>query len=475
MCLFRKKFNYLCIIESLKRKAMRIIVMTLFSVLLALSASAERTYKYRISLKDKVGTSYTIGQPEAFLSKRALERRNRQRLPIDETDLPVSHTYVEELLRTGAKLVTTSKWNNTVVLEVSDTTLMDGVEKLPFVSKVKKVWAAPDSIPARNKKRKKEVTNDWKEVGYHYGKAFRQISIHGGDSLHAAGFAGKGMHVAVIDAGFYNADIIKFFKKMNLLGTRDFVNPNSDIYEENSHGMKVLSCMAANIKDVFVGTAPEASYWLLRSEDNDTEQPIEEDYWAAAIEFADSVGVDVVNTSLGYYAFDKGFGGYRYRDLDGHYSLMSHSASMAAEKGIVVVCSAGNSGRDAWKKVTPPGDSEHVITVGALTKGLQNAEFSSVGNTSDGRIKPDVMAIGVNSVVSGNDGTVSKSNGTSFASPTMCGVVTCFWQACPWLTAKEVVKAVQQAGDRVDYPDNIYGYGVPNLWKAYQKELIKKK
>ena len=438
-------------------------------------ASAENNYKYRVNLKDKVGSAYSVDKPQEFLSERALERRNRQQLPVDETDLPVSQVYVKELLGTGARLVTTSKWNNTVVLEVSDTTLMDKVKEMPFVTHVKKVWTQPDSIPARNKKRKKEVTNEVKETGYYYGKAFRQINIHGGDSLHAAGFAGQGMHVAVIDAGFYNADKIKFFKKMDLLGTRDFVNPKSDIYEENSHGMKVLSCMAANIKDVFVGTAPEASYWLLRSEDQDTEQPVEEDYWAAAIEFADSVGVDVLNTSLGYHEFDEGYPAYRYRDLDGHYSLMSHSASMAADKGMVIVCSAGNSGRGAWKKITPPGDSENVITVGALTKDLVNAEFSSVGDTSDGRVKPDVAAIGVNSVVSGNDGTVSKANGTSFASPTMCGVVTCFWQACPWLTAKEVVKAVQQAGDRVDSPDNIYGYGVPNLWKAYQKELEKKK
>ena len=446
--------------------------------LLALSVgqvSAEKNYKYRVSLKDKAGTAYSVDKPQEFLSERALERRNRQQLSVDETDLPISQVYVDELKGLGAKLVTSSRWNNTVVLEVSDTLLMDEVAKKSFVKGVKKVWTQPDSIPPRNKKRGKEVTNDVKESGHYYGKAFRQINIHGGDSLHAAGFTGKGMHVAVIDAGFYNADKIKFFKKMDLLGTRDFVNPNSDIYAENSHGMKVLSCMAANIKDAFVGTAPEASYWLLRSEDQDTEQPIEEDYWAAAIEFADSVGVDVVNTSLGYYEFDEGYGGYRYRDLDGHYSLMSHSASVAADKGIVVVCSAGNSGRSAWKKVTPPGDSENVITVGALTKELKNAEFSSIGDTSDGRVKPDVMAIGVNSVVSGNDGTVSKANGTSFASPTMCGVVTCFWQACPWLTAKEVIKAVQQAGDRVDYPDNIYGYGVPNLWKAYQKEVEKKK
>lgn len=438
-------------------------------------ASAEKVYKYRVSLKDKVGTTYSIDKPEEFLSERAIERRNRQQLPIDETDLPVSGKYVDELKATGARLVTTSKWNNTVVLEVSDTLLMDEISKKSFVTGVKKVWVSPDSIPPRNMKRKKEVKNKVEKTDCHYGNALLQIEIHGGDSLHSAGFAGKGMHVAVIDAGFYNADEIKFFRKMDLLGTRDFVNPNSDIYAENAHGLMVLSCMAANLPKVFVGTAPEASYWLLRSEDNDSEQPIEEDYWAAAIEFADSVGVDVVNTSLGYYEFDEGFPAYRYRDLDGHYSLMSHSASLAADKGIVVVCSAGNSGDDPWKKVTPPGDSENVLTVGAINKNLVNARFSSIGNSADGRIKPDVMAVGVNSVVTGTDGSVSKGNGTSFASPIMCGIVACFWQACPWLTAKEVIEAVRQVGDRVDYPDNIYGYGVPNLWKAYQKELEKRK
>ena len=249
-------------------------------------ASAEKVYKYRVSLKDKVGTTCSIDKPEEFLSERALERRNRQQLSIDETDLPVSGKYVDELKATGARLVTTSKWNNTVVLEVSDTLLMEEISKKSFVTGVKKVWVSPDSIPPRNMKRKKEVKNKVEKTGCHYGNALRQIEIHGGDSLHTAGFVGKGMHVAVIDAGFYNADEIKFFRKMDLLGTRDFVNPNSDIYAENAHGLMVLSCMAANLPKVFVGTAPEASYWLLRSEDNDSEQPIEEDYWAAAIEFA---------------------------------------------------------------------------------------------------------------------------------------------------------------------------------------------
>lgn len=439
-----------------------------------LQLSAQKTYKYRINLRDKAETTYSLNDPQAYLSERALKRRMKQALPIDSTDLPVCQNYINAITDKGAELVTHSKWNNTVVVQLSDTSLIDKITTLPFVIAARKVWTAPDSIPARNPERKKEVTNKVKKGDNYYGDAYRQISVHHGDSLHAAGFRGEGMQIAVIDAGFYNADEISVFKKMNLLGTRDFVNPHSDIYAENYHGMKVLSCIAANKPHVLVGTAPEASYWLLRSEDNDTEQPVEEDYWAAALEFADSVGVDVVNTSLGYYEFDDKTMNYRYQDLDGHYSLMSNSASMAADKGLVLVCSAGNSGRGVWKKITPPADAENILTVGAVNRDLINADFSSVGNTTDGRIKPDVMAVGVSSAVTGNDGTISHANGTSFASPTFCGLVACFWQAAPWLTAKQVIKAVQNAGDRKNNPDNIFGYGVPDIWKAYQLELKKK-
>lgn len=441
----------------------------------ALQVSAQvKTYKYRINLRDKAETTYTLDNPSAYLSGRAMERRTKQGLPVDSTDLPVCRTYIHALTEKGAQPVSTSKWNNTVVVQVADTSVIAGIAELPFVTAVRKVWTAPDSIPARNADRKKEVTNKVTKNDHYYGDAWRQIAVHHGDSLHGAGFRGAGMQIAVIDAGYYNADEISVFKKMNLLGTRDFVNPRSDIYAENYHGMKVLSCLAANRPHVLVGTAPEAAYWLLRSEDDDTEQLVEEDYCAEALEFADSAGVDVVNTSLGYYEFDDKAMNYRYRDLDGRYSLMSHSASLAADKGMVVVCSAGNSGRGVWKKITPPGDAKNILTVGAVNRELVNADFSSVGNTTDGRIKPDVMAVGVSSAVAGTDGTVSYANGTSFASPILCGLVACFWQACPWLTARQVVEAVQNAGDRKEYPDNIFGYGIPDIWKAYQTALKKK-
>lgn len=429
---------------------------------------AQHTYKYRVSLTDKQATEYSLDKPELYLSPKALERRKKQGLPVDSTDLPVCRTYVDAIRRQEVDIVITGKWQNTVVVQCADTALMDRVAKLPFVKGTEKVWTSPDSIPARNKERKKEVENKLEKVDNYYGAAYRQIAIHNGDSLHAAGFRGKGMTIAVIDAGYYNADEMKVLKKMKLLGTKDFVNPDSDIYEENNHGMKVLSCMAANKPYVMVGTAPEASYWLLRSEDGDSEHLVEQDYWAAALEFADSVGVDVVNTSLGYRAFDDKSKNYDYRDLTGHYALMSREAAMAADKGMVVVCSAGNEGQKTWKKITPPADAGNVLTVGAVDESGMNAVFSSVGNTTDGRVKPDVMAVGVASTVLDANGNVSKANGTSFASPTMCGLVACLWQACPQLTAKELIGLVGSSGDRYAYPDNVFGYGIPDVWKAYK-------
>ena len=430
---------------------------------------AQKVAKYRIYLKDKVGTQYTLDKPEEYLSLKALNRRAKQNLPIDSTDLPVSKQYIHQIQQVGVQLVSQSKWNNTVLVQTADSVLADNIARLPFVSRMRKVWIAPDSIPERDKMRKEQINKHLEKTNSYYGDASIQITVHHGDSLHLAGFKGQGVTIGVIDAGFFNADAMPVLKHLDLLGTKDFVNSQSDIYAEHYHGMMVLSCMAANAPKVMVGTAPEASYWLLRSEDYDTEQPVEEDYWAAAIEFADSVGVDVVNTSLGYDSFDSPFGGYEYKQLDGHYSLMSNSASLVAKKGMVLVCSAGNSGSQPWKKITPPGDAEDVITVGAINREGVNANFSSVGNTADGRIKPDVMAVGVFSNVLGIDGQPSHANGTSFASPIFCGLVACFWQSCPHLTAKQVIEAVRQCSDRVDFPDNIYGYGVPDIWKAYLK------
>lgn len=448
----------------------RFAFLSAFLLLVAGASAQQDTLKYRISLTDKAATTYSLEQPEAFLSEKAIARRMKQQLPIDSTDLPVCSRYVEEIRRQGVGIVVIGKWENFVTVSCNDSTLIDRIAALPFVRATEKVWSAPGANrPSISTWRAELANKPTKYPGNVYGTAFDQIRLCNGDKLHEAGFRGQGMTVAVIDAGFHNVDKIKAMKNIRILGTKDFVNPQADLFAEHSHGMMVLSCIGMNRPHVMTGTAPAASFWLLRSEDEYTEHLVEQDYWAAAVEFADSVGVDVINTSLGYYTFDDSSKNYTYRDLDGHTALMSRQASHVADKGMVLVCSAGNSGAGSWKKITPPADAEHILTVGAVDKEGQLAPFSSVGPTADGRIKPDVVAVGLNADVMGTDGNQGQANGTSFATPILCGMVTCLWQACPELTAKELVDLVRRSADRSAFPDNIYGYGLPDIWKAYQE------
>lgn len=445
-------------------------------VLLAAGASAQQdTLKYRISLRDKAATAYSLERPEQFLSQKAIERRRKQNLAIDSTDLPVCRKYVDEIRRQGVNVIVTGKWENFVTVSCNDSALIDRIAALSFVRTAEKVWTAPKTKGEMMSATRDSVVNTPKiYTDSIYGPAITQIQLSNGDKLHDAGFKGQGMTIAVIDAGFHNLDKITAMQNIRVLGTKDFVNPQADLFAESSHGMSVLSCIGMNRPGIMTGTAPEASFWLLRSEDEYSENLVEQDYWAAAVEFADSVGVDVINTSLGYYAFDDKSKNYKYRDLDGHHALMSRQASRIADKGMVLVCSAGNSGMGSWKKITPPGDAENVLTVGAVNKRALLAPFSSIGNTADNRIKPDVVAVGEGSDVIRTDGNQGKANGTSFSSPIMCGMVACLWQACPKLTAKELIELVRSSGDRADCPDNIYGYGVPDIWKAYNSYKQKK-
>ncbi|NMA73616.1 MAG: S8 family serine peptidase [Bacteroidales bacterium] len=446
------------------RKSTLLIVISFITLV----AVAHPGYKYRILLTDKNKTTFSLDKPDQFLSKKALERREKQNIKVDSTDLPICEVYVKAIERQGVKVVAKGKWNNFVTVSCIDTTRIDKIAQLPFVRSVKRVWIEPKEIEEEVLTRD-TLINEYKEIdSLYYGVGTRQIEISQADKLHQQGFKGQGMEIAVIDAGFHNLDSILLLDNVKIGGVKDFVNPDGNLYLEHSHGLGVLSCMAANKPKVIVGTAPEATYWLLRSEDERTEHLVEQDYWSAAVEYADSVGVDVINTSLGYHAFDDETQNYTYRHLDGEYALISSQASMIAKKGMVLVCSAGNTGANSWKKITTPGDASSVLTVGAIDAEGVLAPFSAVGNTVDGRIKPDVVAVGRYAYVVSSYGTIVPANGTSFASPILCGMVACLWQALPHLSAEEIVTLVRQSGDRVLYPDNIYGYGIPDFWKAYQ-------
>ena len=288
-----------------------------------------------------------------------------------------------------------------------------------------------------------------------------------GQRLHNIGHKGKGMTIAVLDGGFQNVDVIPAFKHANIVGTKDFVFPNSQyFFQETDHGTKVLSAMASNEPQVLIGTAPEARYWLLRCEDQQTEQAVEEDYWAMAAEFADSVGADIITSSLGYNEYDHA-SCYHQRDLDGKTALISRTASMLAKKGIVLVNSAGNSGMGPWKKISFPADARDILTVGAVNIEKKNAPFSGVGPTQDGRVKPDVMALGSPATLISGRGTIVRDMGTSFSTPLVAGLVACLWQAFPDKTALEIINLVRQSGSSWKEPDNIFGYGIPNFWRAY--------
>ncbi len=453
---------------------MRYAELLLAAVCLCLfsgTRAQDRVYKYRVYLKDKKGSPYKKSRPLDFLSQKALDRRAKWKIEIDDYDLPVPPAYVGELAGRGAKVLCMSKWNNTVLVQDADSAKLEALTALPFVEKVQKVFAGtlyehPDSV---REKRLAEIKDTLAHSTNFYGASRDQVSQLDGVLLHSAGYRGKGMTIAVIDGGFYNADAMQLLDNVKVLGTHNFVRPAQSVYDENSHGTSVLSCMGANKPYVLMGTAPEAEFWLLVSEDTYSETPAEEDYWAAAVEFADSVGADVVSTSLGYNIFDDKSMNVKYRELDGCSRLNSRSASLAASRGLLSVNSAGNSGDDSWKLITPPADANGTLTVGAVSRNGMNTFFSSVGSTADGRIKPDVMALGLGAAIAQGDGEVGKANGTSFSAPVTAGMAACLMQALPEYRPEELIDLIRQCGSNAEHPDNIMGYGIPDYWKAYLK------
>ena len=429
----------------------------------------DKTYIFRVALTDKHGTPFSLDRPARFLSAKAIERRNRQHLQLDSTDLPVNPAYLSDIRSTGVDVVGVSKWNNTALVRTTDLSLLDSVLSLSCVKDLREVWVSPDSISVSPQRARYHTEfNQWDSIRQTpYGVTFQQVSMLSGQRLHRHGLTGRGMTIAVLDGGFMNADCIPCMKVIDVIGSHDFVVPQStDVFKEMEHGTKVLSVIGVNQPEVFVGTAPDASFWLLRCEDSSSEYPVEEDYWAAAAEFADSVGVDIISSSLGFHSFDDPKYNYKLSQLDGHTALISSTASMLAGKGIVLVSSAGNDGMASWKKINVPADADEIITVGAVTPDLRNAAFSSIGPTADGRIKPDVMALGSPAAVITGRGTIIRDVGTSFSAPLVAGMVACLWQALPYATARDIIALVRRCSSNYATPDNIYGYGVPDFWKA---------
>ncbi|MEA4916646.1 S8 family peptidase [Proteiniphilum sp.] len=435
-------------------------------------------YKFRVYLKDKGYSTYSTENPRAFLSKRSIERKRKEKIIIDKSDFPISRDYFTLVEKAGGKIVTHSKWFNTLVVEVTDSVGIGSIESFPFVDSVKYIWRGSKTL-SDEKARPRLSSTPFNEIGdaenqdyTEYRLTDAQFRMHNATAMTEAGFKGKGMLVGVIDAGFTNFDVIPLFESIKLGGYRDFV-VGGNIFSSSDHGTKVLSTMATDLPGLMVGSAPEATYWLLRSEDVSSEFPVEEDYWVRAVEFADSLGVDVINTSLGYNNFDDKSLNYTHAELNGRSSLMSQAADKAYEKGVLIVVSAGNEGDKPWRKITPPADAKNILSVGAVGTDSIIAPFSSHGLTADGRIKPDLVSVGWETITIGKEGAIGYTSGTSLSSPFLTGLITSLWSVNPDLPRSELIDIVRRSSDRYMNPDSVYGYGIPDFHRAMKEVLAK--
>ena len=429
---------------------------------------------YWVKFTDKANSPYSIDNPEEFLSARALERRARLGVEIDEYDIPVNPQYLQAVADCGAQLLNPSKWLNGVSVYTNSDAVVAAINELEFVETVRN---CPDFPKAQTDKERwlanemKIVENGVVSRGY-YGGAEIQVSQLKVNDLHNMGYDGTGIVVAVLDGGFIGTDIHSCFDNMRaegrLLGIRDFVYGSESVYSQSTHGTSCLSTMAAYDPNNMVGTAPKASYYLFHTEDGNGENIVEEYNWVSGAELADSLGVDVCSTSLGYIDFDMPQWDHPFSHFDGHTAPMSIGAEIAASRGMLCMNSAGNEGEGTCT-LGIPADAEHIITVGAVDENGQRAYFSSVGPTYDGRIKPDVMAMGeATYVASGYPDwqLYYNGNGTSFSCPVLAGAMACLRQACPNASVQEICDAVRAAGNNAINPNSYDGFGIPDFTLA---------
>jgi len=460
-------------------------LLLILAFLFSAGIFAQGTEKHVVFLTDKDNNPYALSNPSAFLTQRALDRRARYGISLDLKDLPVTPSYVSQIAATGATVVYPLKWFNAVVVATSDASVLSALAALPFVDHLDQVskkspvrstgipgTMQSSGIPPYTFSVKGNPLVKSACSGINYGQAYNQTHMISLDSLHNLGFTGKDMVIAQLDAGWYHVDQIAAFDSLwlnnQILGTRDFEVPGNNIFGDfmNAHGTSVLSTMGANLPGEMVGTAPHASYWLLRTEDADIEVLAEEYNWAAGAEFADSVGADVINSSLGYTTFDNPVYNHSWSDLDGNTAPCSRAAGLAASRGILVVNAAGNEGNGSWIYVGTPADNDSVLTICAVDEQGNYASFSSRGPTADGRIKPDVSAEGSGTAVVGPGGGVGAGYGTSFASPIMAGAMACLWQSNLSFSAEQLRNAVRSTASQSGNPDMFLGYGIPNLANA---------
>lgn len=420
-----------------------------------------------VYLRDK-GVTDTVDITR-FFSSKSIERRMQQGIGFDWSDYPVNTTY-QSILSQFAPIPITLKWLNAAVVYANESEIKT-IKQLPFVLKIEKLKTGGLQKKSKASKFLEEKVSDL------YGAAENQIALLQGKSLHDSGYIGTGIDIAIFDNGFPQSDSIRFFEKARkegrLVPVANLVKQNKELFKSGGHGTNVLSCIASNVPDTFVGTAPGSKYYLFITEDDASESKLEEVNWARAAEMADSMGIRIINSSLGYTEFDDKSTNYTYANLDGKTTIVSQAASKAAEKGILVCNSAGNEGNKAWRYISAPADARYILAVGAIDANGVTAGFSGHGPSSDGRIKPEIMSKGVSAMVVSVNGQVGTSNGTSFSSPILAGMAACLWQTQPLASCADVREAIIKSCDKTIFPDNDRGFGIPDFSRA--KEILNQK
>lgn len=427
---------------------------------------------------DKEGSTYSLAQPDAFLSPRAIARRQKFDIPITDSDLPVSETYIAQLKDMGIDVYYPTRWMNGVLAQMSPEE-SEQVSQLAFVTGTELV--KPKARNGRKKSgssahstRRTRDKNKNKRLNQQLNRF--QNDMLGIDEMHDDGYNGEGLLVAVFDGGFRGVDTVSFFSHIfeneRMLPGYDFVGMSTDVYQYGQHGTEALSCIGAYKEGVMVAGAYGADFMLCVTEDVNSEYRIEEYNWLFAAEFADSTGADVISTSLGYTTFNDSEMDYTYEDLDGQTTAITRALNLASDKGMLCVVSAGNEGSGSWRYVSPPADADDILSVGAVSTGGNKVSFSSFGPTADGRVKPDVAALGLQTVVVDASGNVTRSNGTSFAAPLIAGFAAGVWQAFPEDSHLEIMQKIRLSGDKALTPDNETGYGIPDYNQIKENTLL---
>lgn len=447
------------------------LIIGLLGIYMSIYADTHRMW---IFLSDKgENIQKRLSKPTAFLSKASLALKKEKGITLNEQDLPVWQSYVGALGNYDCKVLSTSRWLNAVAVDIPENCLEE-VQDLCFVKDIKPVHkfkVAREGVEtevqgAKYVKMNASVAGD----AFNYGDAREQAEMLNVPAMHKKGITGRGVRIAVFDAGFDGVDTIDVFDSLwiqkRVIAWYDFVDNDKTLFRNDNHGTNVLSCIAANQPGEMVGIAPHVSVVLARTEDSGSETNREEHNWVRAMEWADSIGVDIIHSSLGYTNFDDKVSSYKYEDMDGNTAISSRAADIAASRGIVVTVSAGNEGDGPWKYIAAPSDADSVLCVGAVSKNGKRASFSSMGPSADGQVKPDVMAIGKGTTVAAPGNYITTSNGTSFSGPIMGGFMALLKQAHPRRKNMELIQATRLSGDQYNFPDAEYGYGIPNVMTA---------